>query len=145
MCNFLLLANQWKQIRSFHIWTFSNWPGHEFSEIYHNFMFLMILGEVSFKHSEQELLKIFLKRGFYPQNSILILFLSIVKCTTCTCVLMCTHVYYFYFVVLPFWLRFPQDFNTVCVCLFTKALHFTIDKNNIRILFMDKNLFLKSF
>ena len=43
--------------------------------------------------------------------------------------------FYFYFNVLHFGLMFPQDFNTVCVCLFTKAVHFTIDKNIIRIIF----------
>jgi hypothetical protein len=49
---------------SFHIWTFSKLPGHEFSEIYHNFMFLMILGEVFIKISEWELFKIISKSGF---------------------------------------------------------------------------------
>jgi hypothetical protein len=42
--------------------TFSNWPGHEFSKIYHDIMFLMILGKV---FSEWELFKIISKKGFY--------------------------------------------------------------------------------
>jgi hypothetical protein len=41
----------------------------------------MILGKVFFKNSEWELFKIISKRGFYPLNNILILFLSFLKCT----------------------------------------------------------------
>ena len=52
-------------IRSSYIWTFSTWPGHGFSETYHNFMFLVILGEVFFKNSEWELFKIISKGDFY--------------------------------------------------------------------------------
>jgi hypothetical protein len=58
---------------------FSNWPGHEFSDIDHNFMFLMILGEVFCKNSEWEEFQRISKSDSYSVSNILILFLSIAK------------------------------------------------------------------